>query len=78
MKKSLLILGVTAILMAILFITGCQQQEEIKSNLPKDDPKFEGKIGNTADESVADFPLPLTAPKGSPNVLIILLDDVGF
>lgn len=29
-------------------------------------------------ESTSDFPKPLTAPKGAPNVLLILTDDVGF
>ena len=76
--KSFSITSIFTIFITGLFLIGCQQQGEIKHNLPKDDPKFEGKIGNTFEESVADFPLPLTAPKGSSNVLIILLDDVGF
>jgi arylsulfatase len=31
-----------------------------------------------AKESTADFPPMKTAPKGAPNILLILLDDVGF
>ena len=46
--------------------------------LPKPDPDFKGKIGQTYKESTPSYPLPATAPKGSPNVLLILLDDVGF
>jgi arylsulfatase len=46
--------------------------------LPKPDPEFKGKIGETYRDSTPNFPLPLTAAKGSPNVLLILLDDVGF
>ena len=47
-------------------------------NLPKTDPAFAGTIANTIEGAKADFPLPLKAPDGAPNVLIILLDDVGF
>ncbi len=48
------------------------------TQLPKPDPKFSGKIGETYKDSTPSFPLPVTAAKGSPNVLLILLDDVGF
>ena len=46
--------------------------------LPRPDPPFEGKIGKTYKDSTPDYPQPVRAPKGAPNVLIILLDDVGF
>ena len=46
--------------------------------LPKPDQPYKGKIGRTAAESTPDFPKPLAAPKGAPNVLLILTDDVGF
>jgi arylsulfatase A-like enzyme len=46
--------------------------------LPKPEPAFRGKIGTTFKDSKPDFPTPIRASKGSPNVLIILLDDVGF
>lgn len=46
--------------------------------LPKPDPGFKGKIGSTYNDSTPNFPMPVTAAKGSPNVLVILLDDVGF
>ena len=46
--------------------------------LPKPDPAFEGKIGETFKDSTPQFPKPVRAPKGSPNVLLVLLDDVGF
>ncbi len=48
------------------------------SQLPRPDPEFKGKIGATYKDSTPSFPQPLKAPKGSPNVLLILLDDVGF
>jgi arylsulfatase len=46
--------------------------------LPYPPQPFKGKIGRTAAESTPDFPKPFEAPKGAPNVLLILTDDVGF
>ena len=48
------------------------------TQLPKPDPEFKGKIGQTYKDSTPSYPQPLTAPPGAPNVLLILLDDVGF
>lgn len=48
------------------------------TQLPQPDPLFKGKIGETYKDSTPNFPLPLKAAKGSPNVLLIMLDDVGF
>ncbi len=39
---------------------------------------FPGVIGRTADESTPAWPAPIRAPKGSPNVLFVVLDDTGF
>ena len=41
-------------------------------------PPFKGKIGRTIDESTSDWPPLARAPKGAPNVLYIVLDDVGY
>jgi arylsulfatase len=46
--------------------------------LPHPQPPFQGKIGRTAKESTPDFPKGIEAPKGAPNVLLIMTDDVGF
>ena len=46
--------------------------------LPRPEQPFGGTIGRTAKESTTDFPKAITAPKGAPNVLLILTDDVGF
>jgi len=47
--------------------------------LPRPDYRFQGSIGRTvADSSPARFPQPVKAPEGAPNVLLVLLDDVGF
>ncbi len=45
---------------------------------PPTEPPFKGKIGRTIDESTSDWPPLARAPKGAPNVLYIVLDDVGF
>ena len=46
--------------------------------LPRPDQPFKGKIERLAKDSKSDFPQPFQAPKGSPNVLLIMTDDVGF
>ncbi|MBD2302940.1 sulfatase-like hydrolase/transferase [Nostoc sp. FACHB-190] len=46
--------------------------------LPVPLPEFKGKIGLTYKESQPDFPQPITAPAKAPNVLLVILDDVGF
>jgi arylsulfatase A-like enzyme len=42
------------------------------------DEEFRGVIGTTLTDSVPDFPAPRRPTPGSPNVVYILLDDVGF
>jgi arylsulfatase A-like enzyme len=39
---------------------------------------FPGRIGRTWDVSEPAFPVPRQAPPGAPNILYIVLDDVGF
>jgi arylsulfatase A-like enzyme len=46
--------------------------------LPRPEPPFRGHVGRTAKESTKDFPTEVAAPKGTPNILVILTDDVGF
>src|SRR5450631_1552534 len=46
--------------------------------LPRPEQPFKGYIGRTVEESTKDFPQEVKAPKGAPNVLLILTDDVGF
>jgi arylsulfatase len=48
------------------------------SVLPRPRPPFEGKIERTLKGSTPDFPKMYEAPAGSPNILMILTDDVGF
>jgi arylsulfatase A-like enzyme len=46
--------------------------------LPPPAPPFKGHIGLTPKDSRPDFPQETKAPKGAPNILVILTDDVGF
>jgi len=46
--------------------------------LPMPTGPFRGTIGLRANESTPAYPPAATAPEGAPNVLLILLDDVGF
>ena len=43
--------------------------------LPK---AFAGVVDSNASQSKSDFPVEISAPKGAPNVLVILTDDVGY
>ncbi|MEK2690112.1 arylsulfatase [Bdellovibrio sp. GT3] len=47
--------------------------------LPRDDFHFSGSVGRTVfDSDPAEFPQPVAAPAGAPNIVLILLDDTGF
>src|SRR5262245_49996421 len=58
---------------------GADSRSRVVSDvLPLPPPRFSGTIGNTYEDSVADTITLPAAPDGAPNVLLILLDDVGF
>src|ERR1035438_5550703 len=63
-----------AVLYALVGIFVSSAQEV----LPRPEPPFKGHIGRTVQESTKDFPQEVKAPKGAPNILLILTDDVGF
>ena len=48
-----------------------------RESLPNPDPPSRARSARLQD-STPDYPQPVKAPKGAPNVLLILLDDVGF
>ncbi len=55
------------------------QSEGTPKVLPRPDFEFKGKVGQTyMDSDAPQFPQPVKAPKGAPNVVLILLDDTGF
>jgi arylsulfatase len=51
----------------------------IPSVLPRPDFHYPGNVGRTyRDSDPPQFPQPVQAPKGAPNIVLILIDDVGF
>ncbi len=54
------------------------QVRSTSSVLPVPSAPFQGTINLRAQDSTSDFPRPVQAPKGAPNVVVVLLDDVGF
>src|SRR5512139_2628690 len=49
------------------------------STLPRPDFKFDGNIGRSIkDSDPPQFPKPVTAPQGAPNIVLILIDDAGY
>jgi arylsulfatase len=49
-----------------------------RKKLPMPFPPFSGKVGKTYNESESEWPILPKPPVGAPNIVIILLDDVGF
>ncbi|WP_455371081.1 arylsulfatase [Petrachloros mirabilis] len=76
MKRSLFVLVMGCIVQVSIFLSGnIVSAQEV---LPPPPPVFKGQIGLSAKDSRPDFPQPIHAPQGAPNVVLILLDDVGF
>jgi arylsulfatase len=46
--------------------------------LPLPPQPFTGVVGKTYKDSKSDFPQPARPPEGAPNVLLVLVDDLGF
>ncbi len=68
-----------AALGALFLATQVQAQEwPDRTHLPIPLAPFKGKIGPTYKGSEPDWQEPVSAPEGAPNVIVVLLDDVGF
>lgn len=65
------------LLLAITTVSAASEPPD-RSSVPIRLSPFEGKIGKTYKDSKSDWPRPAAAPEGAPNVIVILLDDVGF
>src|ERR1035437_940671 len=63
-------------LASAILVSGVATQQAVAQHEPIQ--PFKGKIGRTLEESTQSWPEKVKAPKGSPNVVWILLDDVGF
>ena len=65
--------GVAALALVLPAATLAQE------TLPRPDFRFQGQVGRTQQDSDAPtFPKMVRPPKGAPNIVLILLDDVGF
>jgi len=60
------------------FAGGSVMLAQAQDVLPRPEQPFKGHISRKAKDSIKDFPQEVAAPKGAPNVLLILTDDVGF
>src|SRR5262249_23828372 len=69
----------TGMLLLLVCAAPSRAQDSSRVVLPAPtDPLFTGRIGLTPEDSTPSWPPLYTAPKGAPNVLLVLLDDVGF
>lgn len=60
-------------------LNSAYQTESIDSKyLPPIPPEFKGTINLNADQSTPWWPPAIVPPKGAPNILLILTDDVGY
>lgn len=79
-------LGATALICASCIAISAAAQDAAPwpepatpSALPRPDFRFPGSVGRTVEDSdPAQFPQPVAAPAGAPNVVLILLDDAGY
>jgi len=83
---------VVVALMLLMAAAGAKAQQQTTGNpgapdatttvdsryLPLPPQKFQGEIGLNADGSKTGWPARIVPPKGAPNILLILTDDVGF
>ena len=68
----------SGILSAVCMFSRCFGADTADHSLPKPAPIFHGKIDPNRDNSIPDWPGSATAAKGAPNIVVVLLDDVGF
>jgi arylsulfatase len=81
MNLKLLHFGLSLLAAAALFgvtAASAQDNESDQASFEKYGQVFKGKIGRTYEESVEWYPETTKPKPGTPNVLIILLDDVGY
>ena len=59
-------------------LTGISSSAFADEVLPKQPTPFTGKIDPDRNKSIPSWPQQVKAPAGAPNVIVVLLDDVGF
>jgi arylsulfatase A-like enzyme len=78
MKNACITNTLATALVCALALLGVSISAFAQDVLPRPEQPFKGHIGRTAKDSKVDFPKEVEAPKGAPNILVILTDDVGF
>ena len=58
--------------------SGGQREDIVITSEQRGYPGFPGKIGRTREESEPHWNLPVRPPPGSPNIVIVLMDDMGW
>src|SRR5215467_1632062 len=84
--KTVISLLIVALTGGLIILDGAFAQQKSDTGktgtptvLPRPDFHFSGQVGRTyLESSPPQFPQPVQAPKGAPNVLLILIDDAGF
>lgn len=66
------------LLSGILLAPGIGAAAKAQETLPLPEAPFKGKVGLTRETSTPAWPDQPKAPSGAPNIVLILLDDVGF
>lgn len=65
-------------LLLLVSLVACDKQQvaDTSGNAPKQE--FKGDIENSIRSSTPDFRMDAKAPEGAPNIVVILVDDLGF
>jgi len=71
-------LGILILAMIVLLVGGCEIAPDGSAEKQVAPSDFKGKIAKTYENSVEAWPEKQRPPKDAPNVIIFLLDDVGF
>ena len=71
-------LNLFLIVIMLVFFNGCKESQEKLETKKEAQSEFKGKIAKTYEESKEWWPEKKRPPKNAPNVIIFLLDDVGF
>ncbi len=68
-----LLAGIMSLLVITVTVT-----HTVAQVLPKPEPPFRGTIDISPENSTPHWPKQLAAPENAPNIVLVLLDDVGF
>lgn len=73
------LMGSLASLAIVASALAAESDSEARRNLPIVPPPYAGTLGPAPEQSSPpEFPRAPTAPRGAPNILLIMTDDVGF